>query len=101
MVDDVFQERNIGFDASDAKLSQGPVHALASFRQVDAPGCHLDQERIVVRCQDRPTISSATVQPDAEAGWRAIGGDLTVVWRKVILGVLGGDTTLQSVSIQR
>ena len=49
VVDDVFEERNVGLDAAHAELAQAAVHALAGVVEFAAPGGHLHQQGIVIR----------------------------------------------------
>lgn len=44
VVDDIFEEGDVGLDAPDAELTQGPIHALAGFGEVSAPGGCFDEE---------------------------------------------------------
>ena len=48
VIDDVFEEGNVGFDAADAELAEGAVHAAAGFGEIVAPGGDFDQERVVI-----------------------------------------------------
>ena len=84
MIDHVFEERNVGLDAADAELAQGAIHALAGVRELAAPGGDLHQQRIVVRRDHRAAVGRAAIQPDAEAGRRAIGVDLAVIGHEVV-----------------
>src|SRR5450432_519452 len=101
MVDDVFNERNVGGDAANTKFAEGAVHAAASLRQVLAPGGYFHQERIVVGRKHCARVSSSAVEANAKASGRAIGGNFSVVGREIFLGIFGGDAALQSGAIER
>ena len=65
-----------------------------------APGGHLDQQRVVVRRDDRAGIGGAAVETHAEAGGAAIGGHAAVVRREIVFRILGGDAALQRMAVQ-
>ena len=60
------------------------MRAIASSRR-RRPGRDLLQQRIVEAGDDRAGIGGAAVEPDAEAGGAAIGGDAAVVRDEVLL----------------
>ncbi len=99
IVHHVFEKRDIGLDAPDAKLPQRAVHALAGLCEVPSPSRGLHQQRIVVRSDGGAAVRRSTVEADAEAGGRAIGMDLAVVGNEIIGGILGGNAALQRVAI--
>ncbi len=101
MVDDVFEERNVGLDAAHAELAQAAVHALAGVVEFAAPGGHLDQQGIVIRSDYGAAVGRAAIQADAEAGGRAVGRELAVIGDEVVGGVLGGDAALHGVAVER
>ena len=100
MRDDVFEEGEVGGDAADAELAERPVHAGDRLLRRGRPGGHLLEQRIVVAGDDRAGIGGAAVEPDAEAGGAAIGGDAAVVGDEVLLRVLGGDAALERVAVE-
>ena len=100
MVDDRFEEGEVGRHAADAELAQRAVHAGDRLLRRRRPGGDLLQQRIVEAGDDRAGIGGAAVEPDAEAGRAAIGGDAAIVGDEVLLGVLGGDAALQRVAVQ-
>ena len=100
MIDDVFQERNVGLDAADAKLAQTPVHPLAGVPEFAAPRGHLHQKRIVVGADDRAAVGRSSVEPETEASGRAVGVDLAVIRNEVVLRVFSGHAALQRVPVQ-
>ena len=101
MIDDIFHERNIRFHAADPKLPQRAVHALACLRQVCSPGRHFDQQRIVISSQNRARISRSAIQANTKTRRRTVGGNFSVVGRKIIRRIFGGDAALQRGTIQR
>ena len=66
-----------------------------------APGRHLDEQRIVVRGEDRAGIGGAAIQANAETRGRAIRGNLAVVRREMFFRVFRGDAALQRRAIKR
>ncbi len=101
VVDDVFEERNVGLDAAHAELAQAAVHALAGVAEFAAPGGDLDQQGIVIGRDDGAAVGRAAVEADAETGGGAVGGELAVIGDEVVGGVLGGDAALQGVAVER
>ena len=85
MIDHVFQERNVGLHAAHAEFAQRAVHALAGVREVASPRRDLHQQRIVKRRDHRAAVGRAAVEPDAEAGRRAIRVNLAVIGNEVVL----------------
>ena len=98
--DDVLEEGEVGRDAADAELAQRPVHARDRLLRRGRPGGHLLEQRIVEAGDDRAGIGGAAVEPDAEAGGAAIGGDAAVIGDEILLRILGGDAALQRVAVQ-
>ena len=95
MVDDVFEERDVGFDAADAEFAEGAVHAGASFGKVSAPGGDFDEERVVERGDDGTAVGAGAIEADAEAGGGAIGLNFAVVGDEAVGGIFGGDAALK------
>ena len=79
MGDDLIEEAQVGRDAADAKFPQRAVHARDGFLRRRRPGSHLHQQRVVRAGDDRAGIGCSGVEPHAEAGRAAIGGDAAVV----------------------
>ena len=101
MADDGFEEGQVGGDAADAEFAQRPVHAGDRLLRRRRPGGDLFQERVVEAGDHRAGIGGAAVEPDAETGGAAIGGDAAVIGNEILLGILGGDAALQGVAMQR
>jgi len=97
MRDELIQEAQVGDHAAHAELPQRTVHARDGFLRRGRPGGHLDQQRVVGARDDRAGVGGAGIQPDAEAGRAAVGGDLAVVGDEVVFGILAGDAALQRV----
>jgi hypothetical protein len=100
MADDVFEEGQVGGDATDTELAQRPVHALAGFLGRRCPGGDLFQQRVVETGDHRAGIGRAAIQADAEAGRAAIGGDAAIVGDEVLVGIFGGDAALHGMAVQ-
>ncbi len=100
MADDAFQKGQIGGDAANAELAQGPVHAPDRLVRRRRPGGDLLQQRVVETGDHRAGIGGAAVEPDAEAGGAAIGGDAAVIGNEILLRVLRGDAALQGVAVE-
>ena len=101
VVDQVFQELQVGGHAADAELAQRAVHARDGLGRGRRPGRHLDQQRVVVGRDHRAAIGRAGVEPDAEAGRAAVGGQPAVVGQEAVFRVFGGDAALQRVAVER
>ena len=99
--DDVFEEQDVGLDAADAELAQGAIHAMAGAFERGVPGGDLHQQGVVIGRERRAGVGCAAVQTDAEAGRRAVGGQLAVVGREIIFGVFGGDAALDGRTVER
>src|SRR5580704_13570708 len=100
MVDDVFEERDVGLDAANAELAERAVHTLASFGKFCAPRRHFYQERIVVGGQDRAGIGGAAVETNSKSRRGPVGRKLSVVGSKIIFGIFGGDAALQGRAVE-
>src|SRR5580658_3105477 len=100
MIDDVFQKRNVGFDAADAELAESTIHTLASFGKLRSPRRHFYEQRIIVGSEDGTGVSCATIEANSKARGGAIGGELAVIGRKVFSGVLRGNAALQSCAVE-
>ena len=100
VADDGLEEGQVGGDAADAELAQRPVHAGDRLLRRRRPGGDLFEQRVVVAGDDRAGIGGAAVEPDAEAGGAAIGGDAAIVRNEIVLGILGGDPALQRMAVE-
>src|SRR5579863_9170707 len=79
MVDDIFDERNIGGDAADAEFAQSAIHAIAGFVEMFAPRGNFDEERVVIRGENRAGVGRTAVETDAESSGGTIGRNFSVV----------------------
>ena len=100
MLEQRLEEGEVGGDAADPVLAQGPVHARDRLLGRGRPGGDLLQHRVVVAGDHGTRVGGAAVDPDAEAEGAAIGGDPAIVGDEVVLGVLGGDPALQRVAVE-
>src|SRR6202012_5399545 len=94
VVDDIFDERNVGGDAANAKFAERAVHAIARLVEMLTPGGDFDEERVVIGGENRAGVGCAAIEANAESGGRTVGGNLSVVGREIILRIFGGDATL-------
>ena len=99
MVDDVLQERDVRLHATDAKLAQSAVHAVAGVGEFPAPGGHLNQQRIVKRCDDCAAISRGAIESNTESRRRPIRMNLAVIRHEIISRILSGHATLKSATV--
>ena len=76
MIDDVFEEGNVGFDAANAEFAQRAVHALASFGKLGAPRCDFYEQRVVVGREHRAGVRRAAVETNAKSCGRSVGREL-------------------------
>ena len=100
VIDDVFQEGDIGRDAADAKLAQRPIHPPHSFFRRRCPGGDLFQQAVEIARDHGAGISRAAIQPDAETRSAAISSDAAIIRGEIILRVFRGDPALQGVTVQ-
>jgi hypothetical protein len=100
MQDDVFQEGEVGGNAADAKLAQGPIHAANRLFGIAALGSHLDQQRIVEGRDHRAGVGGAGVEANTGARGAAVRGELAVVRREILFRIFSGDAALQGVAMQ-
>jgi hypothetical protein len=100
VVDDVFQEGQVGGQPPHPELAQGAVHAPRCFLGTMAPGGDLDQEGVVIGGDDGPGIGGAAIEADAKARRAAIGVDPAIIRGKAVLRVLGGDAALEGMAIE-
>src|SRR5699024_2663292 len=80
----VGDEGNIGLDAPDVLLADGPHGLAADTLKGVVPGGDLDQQRVVVGGDLSAGVGIAAVQTDAEAAAGAVGGDLAGVGGEVV-----------------
>ena len=100
MLDDVLDELQVGGQPADAELAQRPIHPADGLLLRSTPGRDLDQQRIVVRRDDRAAEGGAAVQTHPEAGRTAVGRHPAIVGREAVLGIFGGDAALQRMAIE-
>ena len=96
---DVGDEGDVGLDAPDVLLPDGPGGPAAGPLEGVVPGGDLHQQGVIVGGDDRPGIGVAAVQPDPAAAAGAVGGDLAGVGGEVVGGVLGGHPALDGVAV--
>ena len=73
-------------------------HASVKIR---APRRYLNQQRIVIRRQNRAGIRGTAIQPNPKSRRRAVSGNASVVRRKVLLRIFRCDAALQRGAVQR
>ena len=99
VVDHVNQEGDVGLDALDLNLPQGPAGLGHSAQEGPVEGADLHQQGVVVGQNLRAGVDVAAVQTDAVAGAGVVHADLAGVGHEVVGGVLGGDTGLDGVAV--
>src|SRR5580704_14545188 len=100
MIDYVFEKRDVGLDAANAKLAQRAVHALACFWKFCAPGCDVYEERIVVRSENCASVGSAAVEANSKSSRGPVRRELAVIGREIFFGIFGGDAALERGAIE-
>ena len=90
---------DVGLDAPDVDLVDGPDRLAAHALKGVVPGGDLHQQGVIVGGDDRAGIGVAAVQPDAEAAGGAVGRDLAGIGSEVVGGVLGGDAALDGIAV--
>src|SRR6267154_1082818 len=101
MVHDIFEKRDVGLDATNAKFAKGAIHALASLGKIETPSRDFHEQRIVIGGEDCASIRGAAIEPNAESSGRAVGGNFAVVGCEIFLGVLGSHPALQGGAVER
>ena len=99
VLEDVGDEGDVGLDAPDVDLVDGPGGLAAHAGEGVVPGSDLHQQGVVIGGDHRAGVGVAAVQPDAEAAGRAVGGDAAGVGGEVVGRVLGGDAALDGVAV--
>ena len=99
MLNHVLKERNVGLHAANSELRESAMHAVHRNLVVLTRGDDLHEHGVVEGRDDRAGIAHRTVQPDAEATGGAVGEQLAVVGRELVLGVFGGDAALDRVAV--
>ena len=100
MVDQLFQERQVGRHAADTELTQRPIHAPCRFVGGGSPGGDLDQQGVVIAGDEGAGVGGAAVEPDAEAVGGVVGQDAAIVGNEVGFRVLGGDAALKGEAVE-
>ena len=100
MVDQVFQEHDIGLHPANAEFPQRPAHACDAFLLRRRPGRHFLKQTVVIAGDERTRIGRAAIKPDAEAIGAAIDLDAPVVGDEILFRVLGGDAALHGMAVQ-
>ena len=91
---------NVGLNAPDAHLVDGPGRLAAGSGEGAIPACYLHQKGVIVGRNNGAHTHIAAVQTDAEAAGGMIGGDLAVIGGKIVRGVLGGHPALDGVTVE-
>ena len=100
MFQQIFDKGDVCRHAPDAELAQGAVHAgdrllgRLRFRR------HLDQKAVIIARDHPARIGGTAVQADPHAGGLTKGGDATIIRNEVVLGIFGGDPSLQRMAVQ-
>ena len=95
----VGDEGDVGLDAADMLLADGPHGLAAHPLEGVVPGGDLDQQGVVVGGDLRAGEGVAAVQTDAEAAAGAVGGDPAGVGGEVVGRILGGHPALEGVAV--
>ena len=98
VVNDIFNERNVGLYPPDPHFPESPVHPLQGRLEVAGAGGQLDQQRIIKGGDHGTGIAHRPVEADAKSGGRAVADDFSVVRGEVVFRVLGGDARLHGVA---
>ena len=67
MIDDVFEKRDVCFDAAYTEFAKGAVGAVAGLFEFAGPRADLYKQRIVVRRDGRAAVGRAAIEPHPEA----------------------------------
>ena len=96
MLQQVFQKCDVGLHAADTEFLQAAQHLGHRDGMVQAPGGGLNQQRIIVRGDDRTREGIARVQTDAHAAAAAVGDELARIRHEIVQRVFRSDTALDS-----
>ena len=99
ILDDIFEEGNIGFHAPDAEFAKGSVHPLAGRFKIATTGGEFHQHGIVVGRDDRPSCPHFRIEANAESGGGAIVRDSSVVGGEALGRIFGGDAALNGIAV--
>src|ERR1700730_1573278 len=67
VADEIQQERDVRLHTANPELAQGAIAAPRRLLERRAPGCHLDEQGVEVRRDDRAAEPVSTIEPDREA----------------------------------
>lgn len=95
---DVNQEADIGLDTADTEFLKDAEHLLNGFGMIEAVRRRLNQERIIVRRNNRACISVAAVETDAEAAAAAVYRDFAGIRHEVIQRIFCRNTALDGIA---
>ena len=98
MADDVFKKRQIGGHTTNTELAQCTIHSANSFLGSRCPGSDFLEKWIVEAADHGTRVGRATVQTNTKTCGTAIRCNAPVVRHKIVLRILGGNTTLNGVS---
>ena len=98
MLQQVFQESNVGLNTADTEFLQAPQHFGNGDGMVQAPGGCLNQQGIIVRSDDGSGKSIACVQTDTHAAAAAVGNELACIRHKVVHRIFRSNTALDGLA---
>jgi len=98
VLDEVFEEGDVGFYAAHAEFAQRARHAVDGFVESQSRRDEFYEEGIEIGSDDGAAEGGATVEADAEAGGGTIGRQAAVIGDEMVLGVFGGDAALDGVA---
>ena len=99
VVEYVRDEGDVGLDAADMLLVDGAARLAAHGLEGAVPGGDLDQQAVVVGAYLGAGRRVAAVEAHAEAAAGAVGHNLAVVGREVVLRILSRDAALDGVAV--
>ena len=100
MLQDVDQERNVGFDAADPEFLETAVRATDGVLEAAAAGRDFHEQRIVVRMDPGAGEGGAGVETHAHAAGGAVVRDAAIVGDEVVGGVFSGDAALDGEAVR-
>ena len=99
VVDQVFEERNVGLHPANAEFSQRAVRPLKRHLIGLPRAGDLHEHRVVERRDHRASKAHPAIQPHPKAARAAIGEDLAVVRRELAFRILSRDAALHGVTV--
>ena len=98
VLEERFDERNVRGNAANPEFPQCSVHPRYGVVFSRRPCGDFDKERVIVPGDHPSGIRCSSVESDADARRRPVGGKFAVVGDEIVLRIFGGNATLQGMA---